>query len=147
MIKKLTNVTLNHNTIEIDGIDSLVSVEGRWLEAALLFDERYILLFLIEDYPFEGEDELFIYLIDTQQNCTVDQAKISRMCRSGIFSDLIIHSKNTISFEFMVEGGWTLELFKTPKKEIRHLFSGTLSLVVKRPFSLSRYFNVIQNVQ
>lgn len=142
MIKKLTNVTLNHNKIEIDGIDSLVSVEGEWLEAALLFDERYILLFLTDDCPFE--ETLSIYLMDTQQNCIVDKAKIFQIYTPGIFTDLIIHSENKISFKFMAEGGWTLELFKTPTKSIRHLLR---SSVVKRPFSLSRYFNVTLNTQ
>ncbi|AJA45263.1 hypothetical protein C7375_101268 [Frischella perrara] len=138
MIKELSNVKLNHNKVIINGHDSMVHIEGVYLEAALSFNERYILLFVTCDCPFE--EILNIYLMDTQRNLIVDQAIISQQYSPGLFTDLIIRSKNTLSFEFMIEGEWIIELLETPKKSIRNLFSNRF---VKRPFSLFRYFNIV----
>ena len=46
MIKKLTNIQIHNNTIIIDGHESKVRVDGTCLEAALLVDDNYILLFV-----------------------------------------------------------------------------------------------------
>ncbi|QIQ22166.1 hypothetical protein [Zophobihabitans entericus] len=140
MIKKLSNITLNHTRIEIDGRDSMIRVAGELLHAALSFDERYILLFITDNCQFE--ETLFIYLLDTQQNKIVDEADIYRMYSPGYFENLNIISDNTVSFEFMVEGVWTLTLYKTPKTAILHLSTVLPFQSVKRPFALSRYFNI-----
>lgn len=138
MIKELSNVKLNHNKVIIDGHDSMVHIEGVCLEAALSFNERYILLFVTCDCPFE--EILNIYLMDSQRNLIVDQAIISQQYSPGLFTDLTIRSENTLSFEFMIEGEWIIELLETPKKSICNLFSCRF---VNRPFSLFRYFNIV----
>ncbi|WP_279083893.1 hypothetical protein [Gilliamella apis] len=141
MIKKLTNIQIHNNTIIIDGHDSKVHIDGTCLEAALLTAENNILLFVTFDCPFE--EILAIYLFDLQQNRIIDKAMIYRMYYTGFFSDLVIVSEKRLSFEFMIEGSWTLVLFDKPKKSLSHLLSMS---VVKRPFSLTRYFSLKRNV-
>jgi len=141
MIKKLTNIQIHNNTIIIDGHDSKVHIDGTCLEAALLTAENNILLFVTFDCPFE--EILAIYLFDLQQNRIIDKAMIYQMYYTGFFSDLVIVSEKRLSFEFMIEGGWTLELFDKPKKSLSHLLPMS---VVKRPFSLTRYFSLKRNV-
>lgn len=141
MIKKLTNIQIHNNTIIIDGHDSKVHIDGTCLDAALLTAENNILLFVTFDCPFE--EILAIYLFDLQQNRIIDKAMIYQMYYTGFFSDLVIVSEKRLSFEFMIEGGWTLALFDKPKKSLSHLLP--LS-VVKRPFSLTRYFSLKRNV-
>ncbi|MBI0103069.1 hypothetical protein [Gilliamella sp. W8145] len=141
MFKKLTNIQIHNNTIIIDGHESKVRVDGTCLEAALLVDDNYILLFVTFDCPFE--EILAIYLLDLQQNRIIDKAKIYRMYYTDFFSDLVILSENRISFDFLIEGGWTLELFDKPKRSLTYLFP---TLLVKRPFSLTRYFSIKNNV-
>ena len=55
----------------------------------------------------------------------------------------MIVSEKRLSFEFMIEGGWTLALFDKPKKSLSHLLPMS---VVKRPFSLTRHFSLKRNV-
>ena len=141
MIKKLTNIQIHNNTIIIDGHDSKVHIDGTCLEAALLTAENNILLFVTFDCPFE--EILAIYLFDLQQNRIIDKAMIYQMYYTGFFSDLVIVSEKRLSFEFMIEGGWTLVLFDKPKKSLSHLLPMS---VVKRPFSLTRYFSLKRNV-
>lgn len=141
MIKKLTNIQIHNNTIIIDGHDSKVHIDGTCLEAALLTAENNILLFVTFDCPFE--EILAIYLFDLQQNRIIDKAMIYQMYYTGFFSDLVIVSEKRLSFEFMIEGGWTLALFDKTKKSLSHLLPMS---VVKRPFSLTRYFSLKRNV-
>ena len=141
MIKKLTKIQIHNNTIIIDGHKSKVQVDGTCLEAALLVNDNYILLFVTFDCPFE--ETLAIYLLDLQQNRIIDKAKIYQMYYTDFFSDLVILSENKLSFDFLIEGGWTLELFDKPKKSLTYLFP---TLLVKRPFSLTRYFSIKNNV-
>ena len=141
MIKKLTNIQIYNNTIIINGHESKVHVDGTCLEAALLVDENYILLFVTFDCPFE--EILAIYLFDLQQNRIIDKAMIYQMYYTGFFSDLVIVSEKRLSFGFMIEGGWTLVLFDKPKKSLSHLLPMSM---VKRPFSLTRYFSLKRNV-
>ena len=141
MIKKLTNIQIHNNTIIIDGHESKIHVDGTCLEAALLVNDNYILLFVTFDCPFE--EILAIYLLDLQQNRIIDKAKIYQMYYTDFFSDLVILSENKLSFDFLIEGGWTLELFDKPKKSLSHLLPMSM---VKRPFSLTRYFSLKRNV-
>ena len=141
MIKKLTNIQIHNNTIIIDGHESKIHVDGTCLEAALLVNDNYILLFVTFDCPFE--EILAIYLLDLQQNRIIDKAKIYQMYYTDFFSDLVILSENKLSFDFLIKGGWTLELFDKPEKSLTYLFP---TLLVKRPFSLTRYFSIKNNV-
>ena len=141
MIKKLTNIQIHNNTIIIDGHDSKVHIDGTCLEAALLTAENNILLFVTFDCPFE--EILAIYLLDSQQNRIIDKATIYQMYCTDFFSDLVILSENKLSFDFLIKGGWTLELFDKPKRSLWYLFP---TLFVKRPFSLTRYFSIKNNV-
>ena len=141
MIKKLTNIQIHNNTIIIDGHDSKVHIDGTCLDAALLTAENNILLFVTFDCPFE--EILAIYLFDLQQNRIIDKAMIYQMYYTGFFSDLVIVSEKRLSFGFMIEGGWTLVLFDKPKKSLSHLLPMSM---VKRPFSLTRYFSLKRNV-
>ncbi|QIQ21479.1 hypothetical protein [Zophobihabitans entericus] len=130
-----------YSQIEVNGVNSLVLVDGTILEEAFCWQDRYILLFVINNLGFE--ELLFIYLFDTKINKIVDEARIGNLYAYDFVSDLQVISEDTIFFKFITKYGWILKLFDQPVRtfpfSFKHFFS------IKRPFSSIRYFSVVPN--
>lgn len=119
----------------IKGQPSGLRVEGCVLEAALKYDDGY-LLFLTDDIP--NEDSLSIHLIDHSGNLR-DTARIGSIYSTGCFSDLQIQQPETVSFRFIGDTVWSIHIL--PKPALRIPFVSEPA-GVHRPLGFKRHFTV-----
>lgn len=91
----------------IDGNESGTVVAGSCFEAAVEGDDFY-LLFLTNGNPFE--DFLNIHMLD-KRGAVVDSCALGAPYSTGSFSALNLLGKTLISFRFIGETVWQLEIF------------------------------------
>lgn len=97
---------LAQSRIIVDGHDTGRVVPGEILEAAVQWNDGYI-LFVTDNTPFE--EHLRIYLFDTQWKI-IDSATLGAMYSTGIFADLELAPPASLRFRFFGGITWTLEL-------------------------------------
>ncbi|MDP5009200.1 MAG: hypothetical protein NWQ13_09530 [Glaciimonas sp.] len=96
--------------IRVDGIATGKIVSGAYLEAAVRWNDFY-LLFMTDDCPFE--ESLNIHLLDKNADL-VDSATMFSMYSTGSFSSLKLMEPNTLHYNFFGDIVWRLELLTTP---------------------------------
>lgn len=130
-----TSDTVPTSEIVVAGVPTGKVLDGAVFEAALRWN-KYVLLFLTDDVPFE--DGLNIYLLDENLN-VVDSARMLFIYSTGIFSDLDLTQPDTVRFRFFGGIIWTLKLFPE-KKFALPVISDPLG--VSRPFTFFRKFHI-----
>lgn len=90
----------------IDGNESGSVVAGSCFEAAVEAESFYV-LFLTNGNPFE--DFLHIHLVD-KQGVVVDSCALGAPYSTGSFSDLVLLDQSLMSFRFIGETVWQLEI-------------------------------------
>lgn len=135
LVNDATDTAMPHSEIIFGGRPTNIIVEGAFLEAALQWND-YVVAFMTHDIPFE--ESLRIYLFDRQCR-TIDSAWIGMMYSTGSFSHLELTGPNTVSFQFMGDGTWSLELLENEEFAIP-VIGGLLG--VHRPFQWHRHFRV-----
>lgn len=110
-------------------------VKGVILEAAVAWNDCFV-LFVTDDIPFE--DSLHIQLLDARLR-PLDSASLSAMYSTGSFSALRLLPPNRVSFRFIGDTEWSIELLPQTKLRIP-VFSAPPG--VTRPFGFSQRFVV-----
>ncbi|QJI27300.1 hypothetical protein HKK55_00790 [Pseudomonas sp. ADAK18] len=95
----------------LQGIASGTLISGAVLEAAVQWRSFY-LLFLTDDVPFE--EGLNIHLLD-ERGALLDSATLGGAYSSGHFHDLLLGDGDTLSFRFIGDTTWHLELLQHPQ--------------------------------
>jgi hypothetical protein len=126
--------------IFIHGTPTGKKVSGALLAAAVQWQDKY-LLFTTDDCPFE--EFLGIRLLDSQFNL-LDSAQIGAIYNTGTFSELKLHEPNAVSFLFIGDTTWRVELLTTPGFRLP-FFSEPAG--VWREFGFRRHFIVRGNPQ
>lgn len=93
----------------LDGNDCGIAVAGSCLEAAVE-GENFYLLFLTNGNPFE--DFLNIHMLDNY-GALVDSCALGAPYSTGSFSALKLLGERSISFRFIGDTVWQLEVFPT----------------------------------
>lgn len=114
------------------------TVGGSILEAAVICGDRY-LLFLTDDIP--SEDMLSISLLDGEFN-TFDSVVLGAMYSTGSFSSLLVTEPNILSFRFIGNTTWKVELLDGPTFCIPILSEPK---GVSRRFGFTRHFKIHGN--
>lgn len=122
------------------GISTGTVVKGLVMEAAVQWNDL-ILVFLTDDVPFE--DWLRIYLID-QQARVIDQASLGSIYSTGQFGDLDLQPPDTLTFSFIGDTTWMLQLYAEEVFRIPVLADPN---GVWRPLRLHRRFHLHGNPQ
>jgi hypothetical protein len=122
----------------VDGTPTGKRVSGAVLEAAVQWEDRY-LLFMTDDAPFE--EVLGIHLLDDQHS-VLDSAFIGGPYSTGSFSSLELREPNTIRFRFIGDTTWDVELLSRPRLRIPFISEPP---GVWRPLRLTRHFIVRGN--
>ena len=110
-------------------------VAGAILEAAIRWKDYY-LLFMTDDTPHE--DMLCVHLLGKKLNL-LDSVTIGAMYSTGSFSSLELVEPNNISFRFIGDIDWRIELLTTPVFRLPFLSDPK---GVWRKFGFTRYFKV-----
>lgn len=126
--------------IIVNGAPTGKRVAGALLEAAVQWHDKYLLL-TTDDCPFE--EFLGVRLLDSQFNL-LDSAQIGAIYNTGTFSSLELREPNTVSFLFIGETTWRVELLPAPGVRVP-FFSEPYG--VWRRFSFRRHFVVHGNPQ
>jgi len=113
-------------------------VSGAIMEAAVQWEDFY-LLFMTDDTPYE--EMLGIHLFDKNWNL-LDAALLGGIYSSGSFSAIELNEPNTISFGFIGDAIWTIELLSHPSFRVPFISDAE---GVKRPLGFSRHFIVRGN--
>jgi hypothetical protein len=119
----------------IAGKSSGIVVPGAILEAAVLWDD-YFLLFMTDDVP--DEEMLRVLLLDDKLYL-VDSVTIGSPYSTGSFSSLQLSPPNSVSFRFIGDCTWEIELLSKPGFRIP-FFSEPRG--VWRSFGFKRHFIV-----
>ena len=110
-------------------------VDGVVLEAAIGW-HGYYLLFTTNDVPYE--EMLNIQLLDKNLKL-IDSAVLGAIYSTGSFSSLNIIDANTISFQFIGDTDWTIELLQKPIFSIPFF---TEPKGVSRKLRFSKHFTI-----
>jgi len=110
-------------------------ISGAVLEAAVSWKDFY-LLFLTDDIP--QEDTLSIHFLDKDLKL-LDSATIGAMYSTGSFTSLQLIEPNELTFRFIGDTDWTIELFDKPTLALPFLSDPKC---VKRKLALSNYFKI-----
>ncbi|KES17570.1 hypothetical protein B5S43_13205 [Gilliamella apicola] len=137
--------------VEVDGVCFHDKLEVCDLKAAYLYNNRYLLLFVIDIDMGLYDEELYIYLLDSQSKKIVDHVIIGGQhgwLTPSIFKvgDIKILNDNSISFKFMFPNGsdgWIIKLFSKPIKSLPWALK--YSPLVTCPVSFKRYFQIYPN--
>ncbi|MFQ1013386.1 hypothetical protein B6D19_13265 [Gilliamella apicola] len=162
MIKPLSNIILKAlpsnkkgiigAQVEVDGVCYHDKLDVCDLKAAYLYNNRYLLLFVIDVDMGLYDEELYVYLLDSQTKKIVDYVIIGGKddgLTPSIFKvgEIEILSDDTISFKFMSPNGsdgWVIKLFSKPVKSLPSALK--YPLLVTCPVSLKRYFQVYPKI-
>lgn len=125
----------NMSRIILNGEKSDVLIEGVYLEFCVKTKDRYV-VFTTDDVLHE--DSLHIQLLDASLNM-IDSADIGAMYSTGSFRNPIIESDNTLSFDFIGDTRWRVEVL--PEKESRVPFVSSIKGVTRK-HHFSQYFKV-----
>jgi hypothetical protein len=123
--------------IHLRGASTGKRILGAWLEAAVKWNDKYI-LFMTNDSPFE--ESLCIHLLDAQLS-RIDSATISIPYATGAFSSLELNEPNTICFHFINDIVWSIELLFRPSFRIPFI---TEPNGVWRSLGFSRHFIIVR---
>jgi len=124
-----------HSEICIAGRPTGLRVPGKNLEAAVQIDGRYLVL-LTEGVTME--ELLSIHLV-APDGRLVDTAAIGQIYSPGIFTALALLPPRTVSFRFLGEVTWSVEVFDEPRLSWP---LGGGAPCVSRPFGFRRAFRV-----
>ena len=124
--------------ISIEGKPTGKFVPGAFLEAAVQYDDFY-LLFMTDDIPYE--EALRILFLDKTLKI-LDSALLGGPYSTGWFSALSLEEPNTIRFRFIGDTTWSIELLSRPRFRIPFLAEPP---GVHRPFGFFRHFLVRGN--
>lgn len=112
---------------------------GGCLVGALADDNHFLVFFTDSDVFPEALD---IFLLNKQFK-VLDQARLSTHLSKGIFENLRILDSCRVSFSFLGNIPWVVELFDRPRLLLP--FVGE-PLGVRRKFRFSRWFKISQSV-
>jgi len=99
----------------------------------------YDLIFLTDDVPYE--DALNIHLLDKELNC-LDSATIGSIYSTGTFKSLDITGPTQVSFRFIGDTDWGIELLPEPVFSIPFVSDPK---GVSGAFGFSKHFRVTGN--
>jgi len=133
-----TNETSPSCELMICGRPSGHRVEGCVFEAAIKYDSGY-LIFLTNDIPFE--DSLNIHLL-SHSGLLRDTASLFWIYCTGSFEDLKIELPDKVSFRFLGDMVWRVQVLPKPILRIPFFSEPT---GVHRPFGFKRHFVVSAN--
>ena len=128
----------NLSHIILNGEKKNNTIEGSFLEFCLKHNGQY-LVFMTDDIP--SEDTLHIHLLD-EKLTLIDSANIGSMYATGSFKNPVIENQNKITFNFIGNTRWAVELLA--KKEMRLPFISSLK-GISRKYPFSQYFKVYGN--
>lgn len=135
LIRPLTDQTMPQSEIVIRGEPTGKLIDGAILEATVGWDGCY-LAFATDDIPHE--DTLRIYLFDSRLKL-IDSATLGGMYSTGSFGHLELSPPNMLSFAFIGDTTWVLELLG--REELALPFIGDPE-GVSRPFAFHRRFRI-----
>lgn len=146
MFRQLDNVTLQvreePTTTAMGKYEVLIAENGtgitvpvQILEAAVQVDDKWLLLFLTDDTPFE--EMLNIALIDLDDGVK-EILTLGGAYLTGSFTDLHI-APNAVEFSFIGETTWRVEI--PPSPFVKVPFIGD-PRGVSRPLALRHYINI-----
>lgn len=115
-------------------------IDGSYLELSIKVGCKY-LVFMTDDTP--NEDMLHIHLLDESLD-VIDSATIGSMYSTGSFRDYNIRDSNTLTFYFIGETEWKVEILEN--KEFLLPFI-SLPKGVSRKNTFSQYFKIYGNPQ
>lgn len=116
------------------------NIDGSYLELSIKAGTKY-LVFMTDDIP--NEDKLHIHLLDESLD-VIDSATIGSMYSTGSFRDYNIRDSNTLTFYFIGETEWKVEILEN--KEFLFPFI-SLPKGVSRKRAFSQYFKIYGNPQ
>lgn len=119
----------------VDGRATGKFVPGAVLEAAVAWANRY-LLFMTDDVPYE--EMLRVVLLD-DRFALIDSALIGGPYSTGSFSSLQLSEPDTVSFRFIGDTLWEIELLSKPGFRLPFVSDPK---GVSRPPGFSRHFVV-----
>ncbi|HEY5601928.1 MAG TPA: hypothetical protein VIM41_02360, partial [Gammaproteobacteria bacterium] len=140
LIEGLPEDAVPVSEVFINGAPTGKRVSGALLAAAVQWQDKYLLL-TTDDCPFE--EFLGIRLFDSEFNL-LDSASIGTIYNTGMFSSLALHEPNTVSFLFIGETIWRIELLLKPGFRVPFF---TEPHGVWRDLSFHRHFIVHGNPQ
>lgn len=130
-----TDTALASSELLLDGKPTGLMVTGAVLEAAVQW-QNYRVAFFTNDIPFE--EVLSIYMLDANM-ALIDTATLGAMYSTGAFSELLVHSPNTLTFRFF--GGIVWRLVLLNEREFAFPFFSDPS-GVHRDFKFFRHFRI-----
>nr|WP_315259082.1 hypothetical protein [uncultured Duganella sp.] len=130
-----TDTALASSELLLDGKPTGLMVTGAVLEAAVQW-RNYRVAFFTNDIPFE--EVLSIYMLDANM-ALIDTATLGAMYSTGTFSELLVHSPNTLTFRFF--GGIVWRLVLLNEREFALPFFSDPS-GVHRNFKFFRHFRI-----
>lgn len=126
------------SAILINGEATGKFVAGAVLEGSVQW-MNFLLLFMTDDIPYE--EMLRIVLLDDRLNL-VDSALIGSPYSTGSFSSLRLVEPNSVSFRFIGDTNWCIELLPKPTFRIPFISEPP---GVWRPLGFSRHFIIQGN--
>ncbi len=121
--------------ILLNGVKTGTSIEGACLELVTKCRGGYLVI-MTDDIPYE--DSLHIHLLDDKAGC-IDSANIGAMYSTGSFENPVIEGENCISFQFIGDTRWKVELLGYKEWRIP-FFSSPKGVSRRHPFY--QYFRV-----
>lgn len=135
LVRPFTDQTMPQSEIVIRGEPTGKLIDGAILEAAIGWNDCY-LAFITDDIPHE--DTLRIYLFDPRLKL-IDSATLGAMYSTGSFGHLELSPPNMLSFTFIGDTTWGLELLGQDELALPFIADPT---GVSRPFAFHRRFRI-----
>ncbi|HVJ50986.1 MAG TPA: hypothetical protein VM689_00895 [Aliidongia sp.] len=101
-----------------DGRQTAVTLPGRCLEAQYALERGEFLLFLTHDVPYEEGLEICLLGSDLR---LIDRITIVWPYATGHFREPAIRSKHSLSFRFMGDHRWVVEVLSSPRLHLPFL--------------------------
>lgn len=135
LARPFTDQTMPQSEVVIRGEPTGKLINGAILEAAIGWNGCY-LAFITDDIPHE--DTLRIYLFDPRLRL-IDTATLGAMYSTGSFDHLELSPPNMLSFTFIGDTTWALELLGQPELAVSFIADPK---GVSRPFAFHRRFRI-----
>lgn len=131
-------ISSEQSNIFLDGMQTGKRIDGSYLELCIKADDKY-LVFMTDDIP--NEDMLHIHLLNESLD-VIDSATIGSMYSTGSFRNYNIQSSNTITFHFIGDTEWKIEVLDNRSHLLPFI---SLPKGVSRKHTFSQYFKVHGN--
>ena len=133
-------ISSEESVISLGNTQTVKNIDGCYLELCIKISGKY-LVFMTDDIP--NEEMLNVYLLSEDLN-VIDSATIGSIYSTGSFKDYSIKEPNTLTFHFIGETEWKLEVLDN-KEFLLPFFS--LPKGVSRKNMFYQYFRINGNPQ